>query len=101
MPLSAVSKSALCENAQLALAGVMVVSLVLVIGIFPVGLIWIRQPIGNIAATTADVFAFVFGFAFFCSLALVVVGQQNDPESVAQKNQEVRTCSVGRVGGPI
>jgi hypothetical protein len=52
------------------LGAVMIVSLALTIVMFPIGLIWFGQSLGNAAMTMADAFASVFSVAFFAAFAL-------------------------------
>jgi hypothetical protein len=54
----------------------MIVSLALTIVTFLVALIWIGQPAGNTAITTADVFATVFSVAFFTAFVLAMAEQR-------------------------
>ena len=54
------------------LGAVMIVSLALTIVTFPVALIWVGQPPGNVAMTMADAFATVFSVAFFAAFALAM-----------------------------
>ena len=57
------------------LGAVAIVSLALTIVMFPVALIWVGQPPGNVAMTTADAFATVFSVAFFAAFALAMAEQ--------------------------
>jgi len=58
------------------LGAVMIVSLALTIVMFPVALIWVGQPPGNVAMTMADAFATVFSVAFFAAFALAMAEQR-------------------------
>ena len=60
------------ENVHATLGVIMIVCLPLTIVTFFVALIWIGQPIGNMAITTADVFASIFSVAFFAAFALAM-----------------------------
>ena len=60
------------QNVLTILGAVMIVSLALTIITFPVALIWIGQPLGNVAITMADAFATVFSVAFFAAFALAM-----------------------------
>jgi hypothetical protein len=55
----------------------MIVCLALAIVTFFVALIWIAQPIGNIAIITADVFASIFSVTFFAAFAFAMVDQRS------------------------
>jgi hypothetical protein len=60
------------QNVLTILGAVMIVSLALTIITFPVALIWIGQPPGNVAIKMADAFATVFSVAFFAAFALAM-----------------------------
>ena len=44
---------------------------------FFLALIWIGQPIGNMAITTADIFASIFSAAFFAAFAFAMADQRS------------------------
>ena len=64
------------QNVLVILGAVMIVSLALTIVTFPIALIWVGQPPGNVAITMADAFATVFSVAFFAAFALAMAEQQ-------------------------
>lgn len=83
------SKFVLREDLAVILGAAMIVSLALTIVTFLVALIWIGQPIGNAATTTADVFASIFSVAFFASFTLAMADQrkhQSRPPQVKEDN---------------
>ena len=57
------------QNVLVIFGAVMIVFLALTIVTFPVALIWVGQPPGNVAITMADAFATVFSVAFFAAFA--------------------------------
>ena len=60
------------KNVHAILGAIIIVCLPLTIVTFLVALIWIGQPIGNMAIATADVFASIFSVAFFAAFALAM-----------------------------
>ena len=74
------------QNVLTILGAVMIVSLALTIVTFPVALIWVGQPPGNVAITMADAFATVFSVAFFAAFALAMAEPRSpsptDPSTV-------------------
>jgi high-affinity K+ transport system ATPase subunit B len=56
---------------------IMIVCLLLTIVTFFLALIWIGQPIGNMAIATADVFASIFSAAFFAAFAFAMADQRS------------------------
>ena len=92
-----VSKLEPHENILLALAAAMIVCLALAIVAFPVALIWISQPIGTAAATTADAFAIGFSLAFFAAFVLAMVAQSSCQGPLKTRvNDPQPTCRVVR-----
>ena len=65
------------ENVHAILGVIMIVCLPLTIVTFFLALIFIGQPIGNMAITTADVFASIFSVAFFAAFALAMGNQRS------------------------
>lgn len=65
------------ENVHAILGVIRIVCLPLTMVSFFVALIWIGQPIGNMATTTADVFASIFSVAFFAAFALAMADQRS------------------------
>ena len=65
------------ENVHAILGVIMIVCLPLTIVTFFLALILIGQPIGNMAITTADVFASIFSVAFFAAFALAMANQRS------------------------
>ena len=65
------------ENVLAILGVIMIVCLPLTIATFFLALILIGQPIGNMAITTADVFASIFSVAFFAAFALAMANQRS------------------------
>ena len=63
------------QNVLIIFGAVMIVFLALTIVTFPVALIWVGQPPGNVAITMADAFATVFSVAFFAAFALAMAEQ--------------------------
>ena len=63
------------QNVLVIFGAVMIVFLALTIVTFPVALIWVGQPPGNVAMTMADAFATVFSVAFFAAFALAMAEQ--------------------------
>jgi len=64
------------ENMHAILGVIMIVCLTLSIVTFFLALIWIGQPIGNMAITTADIFASIFSAAFFAAFAFAMADQR-------------------------
>jgi hypothetical protein len=64
-------------NVHALLGVIMIVCLPLIIVPFLVALIWAGQPIGNMAITTADVFASIFSVAFFAAFAFAMTDQRS------------------------
>ena len=73
MPSKLVSRA----NVHALLGVIMIVCLPLTIVAFFVALIWAGQSIGNMAITTADVFASIFSVAFFGAFALAMTDQRS------------------------
>ena len=65
------------KNVHAILGVIMIVCLTLTIVTFFLALIWIGQPIGNMAITTADVFALIFSAAFFAAFAFAMADQRS------------------------
>ena len=65
------------ENMHAILGIIMIVCLPLTIATFFLALILSGQPIGNMAITTADVFASIFSVAFFAAFALAMANQRS------------------------
>ena len=74
------------QNVVVIFGAVMIVFLALTIVTFPVALIWVGQPPGNVAITMADAFATVFSVAFFAAFALAMAEPRSpsptDPSTV-------------------
>jgi len=64
------------ENVHVILDVIMIVCLPLTIVAFFLALILIGQPIGNMAITTADIFASIFSVAFFAAFALAMADRR-------------------------
>lgn len=67
------------------LGAAMVAFLTLTILTFPAALIWIGQPLGNAAKTSADAFASGFSVAFFAAFVLAMVEQQSGSSGATLK----------------
>jgi uncharacterized membrane protein len=72
-----VSKLVSRENVHAIFGVIMIVCLPLTIVTFFLALTLIGQPIGNMAITTADVFASIFSVAFFAAFALAMADQRS------------------------
>jgi hypothetical protein len=64
------------ENVHAILGVIMIVCLTFAIVTFFLALAWIGQPIGNMAITTADVFASIFSAVFFAAFAFAMADQR-------------------------
>ncbi len=65
------------ENVHANLGVIMIVCLTLTIVTFFLALIWIGQPFGNMATTTADVLASIFSAADFAAFAFAMADQRS------------------------
>ncbi len=64
------------KNVHAILGVIIIVCLPITIVSFLVALIWIGQPMGNMAIATADVFASIFSVAFLAAFALAMADQR-------------------------